>query len=211
MSTENQEVNETVEEVVETTETAPKVEKKQRVVTMKDGSQVNFGVRGNVISSVDTETSTLNFKVITGDTITFDASGIEGQPVDALTEFQKQVYLHGLLAKVKSSLAPIKVEDLVTAITKQLESLAKAEFNVRGAGSEVVTGLTILEKAYAIAKSARSTEHAHWADLDDAKTVEEVQAYFATLTPGEKNKLRANAYVKLELAKLEMEKADSDF
>jgi hypothetical protein len=204
-----------VNEVVETTETvntevaAPvKEAKPDRIVTMKDGSVVNFGVRGNVISHADAETGILNFKTIEGDEVTFDTNGIEveGSNVASLSPFIKQVFLFGILAKIRSSLAPAK-EKYVDVVNTQLRAIQSATFSTRTA-SEGVVGLTELETAYAIAVSQRKPEKAHWANVTEASVVTEVKAYFDTLTVSEKAKLRQNAYVKLELAKIQLAKAD---
>lgn len=201
------EIETPVEENV--TETASTVEaKKDRLVTMQDGSVKNFGVRANLLTSVDAESGVITFDFFTGETIAFNAYTIEGQTVETFTAFQKQVFVYGLLAKVKTALAPIKVEGLFEAVTKQLDAIAKAEFTTRG-HAETVVGLSDLEKAYALAKVVQGDAPEYFSDLNDARTIEEVQAHFATLTTGGKNKLRNHPKVALELAKLRLEQAEA--
>jgi len=207
MSNELQEINAnevgSVEEVL-----APVEAKKDRLVTMQDGSVKNFGVRANLLTNVDHETGLVTFDFFTGETISFNAFGIEGQTVETFTAFQKQVFVYGILAKIKTSLAPIKVDGLFTAVTKQLDAIAKAEFTTRG-HAEAEVGLSDLEKAYALAKVVQGDAPEYFSDLADQRTIEEVQAYFATLTTGGKNKLRNHPKVALELAKLRLEEAEA--
>jgi hypothetical protein len=199
---------ESVEENVTETAATPVEAKKDRLVTMQDGSVKNFGVRANLLTNVDHETGLVTFDFFTGETISFNAYAIEGQTVETFTAFQKQVFIYGLLAKVKTALAPIKVDGLFEAVTKQLDAIAKAEFSTRG-HAETVVGLSDLEKAYALAKVVQGDAPEYFSDLTDVRTIEEVQAYFATLTTGGKNKLRNHPKVALELAKLRLEEAEA--
>ncbi len=182
-------------EVVEVVE-APKVE---RLVTLEDGSVVNFGARANVLVHSDNEAKVITFALSNGKKITWAAPEVEG-----LTPFQVQVYLYGLAAKVKSSLAPLKdLADIEKAIAKQIASIDSGVFILKSNGREAVAKLTNLQKAYALVKSA-TTGFESWEDVDAAEVITEVIERWEALTVSQRNSIRKNAYVKLELARLDV-------
>jgi hypothetical protein len=68
--------------------------------------------------------------------------------------------MYGLTAKVKSSLAPIKVDGLEAANTKQIAAIDSGNFNLRTI-SESIVSLTNLQKSYAIVKASTDRTLSH--------------------------------------------------
>jgi len=99
-------------------------------VTLSDGTTANFGSKTQLISTLDVATATLTFKLATGAVITWAV-----QDIDNLEDFQKKVYLYGLLEKVKSTLSPAKKDQLEDSINSSIDSIKKGEFNIRAAGN----------------------------------------------------------------------------
>lgn len=185
-----------------TTETA-KPKKEVRIVTMEDGTQLNFGTRANLLSSIDLETNTLTFKLVSGKIINWILQGVEG-----LTDFQRTVFLYGILEKVKTSLAPIKLPKIEEAIAKQIVAIEKGEFNIRSlSGSGEVT-LTELQAAYAIALSKQSKAKAHWVNTTDVVTIQEVLSVWEGKSPAQRNAIRRNAAVSWELNVMKLEEGN---
>ncbi len=184
----------TVEEVIKPTKTPAVV----RNVAMQDGSVVNFGARANLLTATDGNTLTFNFS--DGKQIKWDVPFVEG-----LTEFQQTVYLYGIAAKIKSSLAPVKFDDLEAAINKQIAAINEGNFSLRVAG-EASTSLDNWAIAYAIVK-AKEADFSHWVVNGEFNSTPEVVTEVATRWAGfsisEKNGLRKHAYIKLEKAKLD--------
>ena len=198
MTDQTQDQTENTEAV--TTPAKEKKAKEVKIVTMEDGSQVNFGVRANLITSLDLDTSTISFKISTGKIINWLVEHMEN-----LTTFQKTVYMYGLLEKVKTSLAPVKVDALEVAINKQIESINKGEFNVRALTQAGEVVLTDLQKAYAIAVSYLDPSKAHWANVDNGEVIAEVLTLWESKSAIERNKIRRHPNVAVELAKIQMD------
>jgi len=175
--------------------------KESNVVTMSDGTQCNFGSRANLLATMDIESKTLTFKVATGAVVSWPVEGLE-----AFSNFQVKVYLYGLLEKIKSSMAGVKVDGLEKAINDHIADIKEGNFNIRSAGSSVsAIGLTMVMKAYALAKGQQQEEFAHFVNLEDPAVIEEVAALWAEKTPSEKRSDRANPFVQYQLAVLEQE------
>jgi len=170
------------------------VAKPVRIIDMVDGTQANFGTRSNLLSTMDVETSTATFKVVTGEVINWVMQGLEG-----LTPFQKMVYMYGAMEKVKSSLAGVKKEVLAEAVTKSTTDIDNEVFNIRsnGHGGEVV--LSTLQKAYALAISKLDETKEYWNQLDEKTVISEVLAVWETKTAKERGALRRHPHVALEL------------
>jgi hypothetical protein len=170
----------------------------QRIITMDNGKAVDFGKRANVLVDIDQE-GIITFSLANGKSVVWKVSDL-----DNLTPFQVQVFLYGLASKVKSSLAPIKELDAIEAvINKQIESINNGTFYLK-VGKEAVAKLTNLQKAYAIVKASTDVDFADWTDLTKVEVIEDVVARWEAFTTSEKNSIRKNAYVKLELAKLDI-------
>ena len=174
-----------------------------RLVTLEDGSVVDFGVRANVLVDIDQDTQVIAFALSNGKKISWVISGLEN-----LTPFQVQVYLYGLASKVKSSLARFKdLTEVEAAIHKQIESIDSGVFILRS-GKEASLSLSNLQKAYAIVKSQEEA-FASWINVDSEEVIKEVLARWETFSTANKNALRKNAYIKLEVSKLEVAEAKS--
>jgi len=172
-----------------------------RLVTLEDGSVVDFGVRANVLVDIDQETQTITFSLSNGRKISWVISGVE-----SLSPFQIQVYLYGLASKVKSSLARFKdLVEVEATIHKQIESINSGIFILRS-GKEASLSLTNLQKAYAIVKSQEEA-FASWVNVDSEEVIKEVLTRWETFDTSAKNSLRKNAYIKLEVSKLEVAEA----
>ena len=202
-------------------------EKEAKIIELETGEKVNFGTRSNLLSSFDTEANTITFKVATGEVIVWDVTTIADLAVDALNEWTKTVVLYGLLAKVRTNLAPVKLQDEVTAedgsvtvvnslaeaIRKQVAVLTSGKFSVRGSGDDSVE-LSLDQKAFATAvvKQApfatavglTAEDTAGWADLDAEATINAVSNLWDSFETSVKNAVRRNPYFKVEKALLEI-------
>lgn len=217
-------------EIVEQTES------KGRIVTLQNGEVTNFGVRNNLLTSFDTETGVITFKVITGEHIQFDVTTVEAVKFDALSELAKQVILFGYLQKIKSNLAPVKVSEevehkdeegnvvstevvntLANAIKKEVDKLSKGVFTFRSASSDEGFELSVDQKAFALAVATHPTFAAAvkvsaeqsngWSDTDAEATIEAVSALWDSYDVKVRNKIRRNGYFLLEKGKLTAEES----
>lgn len=179
--------------------------KQVRIVRMEDGTDVNFGTRANLITSADPEQNLLTFKLASGKVINYVEETIEN-----LTEKQKAIYLYGLLQKVKTTLAPVKLFTLIdgelvptmeNTINKQLELFKAGEFMFRDVEREGVVELTDLQRAYAEVMREQGSKP-HWTDLDDIATMTEILSIWETKSPVERNKVRRHPLVAIKLATL---------
>ncbi len=171
------------------------------IVEMSDGTKCNFGRRANLVSSMDVPTKTLTFKISTGVIISWAVEGLE-----AFSTLQTKIYLYGLLEKVKSSLAGVGKPDLEVAISNNIADIKAGNFNIRSAGSSVAaTGLTLVMKAFALAKSEQQEEYVHLRDLDNPSVIDEVCALWNGKSPSEKRAVRTNPFVQYHLSMLEKE------
>ena len=191
----------TEEVTTEPKEAKPK--KEVRIVTLEDGTQANFGARANLLSAIDIESDTVTFRIVTGKIINWVV-----KDMDNLTPFQKMVYMYGLLEKIKTSLAPIKLLKLEEAIGKQIVAIEKGEFNVRSLSSAGEVVLTDLQKAYALAFSEQYPEKAHWGKVDDATTISEVLSSWENKTPAQRNAVRRHPMVQYQLSIMAMAAGD---
>ena len=174
-----------------------------RKVTFGD-EVVDFGVRANVLVHTDLETKTISFLLFNGSKVDWVIEGIDG-----FTPFQVQVYLYGLAAKVKSSLAPLKdLTEIEVAIAKQIASIDSGVFILRS-GKDAVLSLSDIQQAYAAVKSS-TPEFAHWADTTNPEVIKEVLDRWETFSTSEKNSIRKNAYVKLALANIRVEQVKEE-
>jgi len=195
-------------EAATTTEAAPakvKAKKEVRIVTLEDGTQANFGARANLLSTIDLETSTLTFKLVTGKVVNWVITEI-----DNLTAFQKTVYMYGLLEKIKTSLAPVKLPKIEEAIAKQIAAIAKGEFNIRSINNAGEVVLTDLQKAYALAFSKQYPDKAGWSEVDSPATIAEVLEVWENKTPAQRNAIRRHPSVAWELNVMAIATGDAE-
>lgn len=169
-----------------------------------DGIQVNFGKRANLLTSIDEAANTVIFKLFTGKVINWTVPFVDG-----LSGFVKSVYIYGLVSKIKSSLAPVKLDDLEAAIGKAIVSLDSGILTAR---VSTVGTLSDEQKAYALVKSTVGNRHyedqfAHWNFLANPVVVQEVLAAWASFDKSKRNAIRRDPYVSLEKAQLEAAKA----
>jgi hypothetical protein len=183
----------------------PKPKKEVRIVTLDDGTQVNFGARANLLSSIDLESSTIIFKIVTGKVINWVIT-----EMDNLTPFQKTVFMYGLLEKVKTSLAPVKLAKLEEAIAKQIAAVTKGDFNIRSINTVGEVALSDLQKAYALAFSKQYPDKAKWADIDDVATIAEVLEVWENKTPVQRNAIRRHPSVAWELNVMAIATGDAE-
>jgi len=176
-----------------------------RVVPMSDGTTVDFGSRSKLQVSFDTVTETATFKVFTGEIISWVVAGMEG-----LNEFQKTVHMYGVVERVKSSLSPVKLEDLSEAINKQIAAINSGEFNIRGKGAAKASKLNQLQTAYAIAMSKLTPEVGHWNQVEEATVIAEVLASWEGKDAAQRNAVRRHPAVSLELSILKMAAGEGD-
>lgn len=208
-------------EVVET----PVEKPVQNIVVLNNGETANFGVRNQILSSFDTEEGTITFKVLTGEVLSLDVKAIEGLGYESATELGQQVIMAGLLGKIKSNLAPVKlttevevkdeegnvvstetVNSLAIAIQKEMDKLAKGIFSVR-AGSNDAVELTVDQKAFAtatvnhpiFAKVVGTEAYASkWTNLDEASVIAEVDAVWEQIGKDGRRTAKKHPYFMLE-------------
>lgn len=167
-----------------------------RIVTMEDGSQVNFGKLAKQIAVV--EENVITFKLFNGKLISWTVD------VEGLSEFQKTVFLFGLVEKIKSNTSSVKdLAELEVAIRKQMAVLESGQFYTRSAGTGVLL-LDNLQKAYALVKSQQEGFE-RYANLADPEVTREVSEYWAGLTRAQKNTIRKHPSVVVAKAKLDAE------
>jgi hypothetical protein len=187
-------------------ETKPKAAPKEAKVTRKaivDGVEVDFGVRANLLTETNVEVGTIVFKLITGHSITWNVPfANEISIADDKENLVKTAYFYGLAAKIKSSLATVEVTDLQASIEKQIAAINEGKFSTRSSASELV--LTNEQKAFAIVKSRGDETKAHWIATADPTVIAEVSTAWLAFTKSERNAIRKNAYVKAEIAQLEI-------
>lgn len=193
--------------MTEQTEAATPVEAKPaRIVEMQDGSKVDFGSRSKLLVSFSTEDNTATFKVFTGDMVTWVVEGM-----DNLTDFQKIVYMYGLVERVKSSLSPISLKNLASTIHAQIAEINKGNFNIRAnGGTKVATGLDQLQTAYALAMAELKPEVAHWNQVTEQTVIDEVLASWATKDAKQRGAIRRHPAVSLKLSMLKLEAGEGD-
>jgi len=195
----------------------------KRVVALENGEVVDFGVRANLITSFDTATNEVVFKLFSGEVIVWDASKIEGLEVDSLNELAKTIILYGLLAKIKTNLAAIKlyedgedgeqVHSLANNINGQIKTINSGRFNIRATAS-TVAGLTLDQRAFATAVSkhdkfaeavsVKPEVASKWVDLEDEDVIAEIISVWDTYTVSNKNTIRKQPYFRLEKVNLEL-------
>lgn len=200
-------------------------EKVSRIIELENGEKVNFGTRANLLTSFDTESNTITFKLATGEVIVWDVTGVPGLDVASLTELAKTVVLYGLLAKIKSNLAPVKLQEevegkvvntLADAIHSQVAVINTGKFAVRGSGDDSVE-LSLDQKAFAtaVAKepvfagavSLTAEDTAGWADLDSDATINAVSTLWDSYDVSTRNAIRKNPYFRVHKAQLEIASA----
>jgi len=172
--------------------------KDKTLVNMQDGTVTAFSNRIYIIVDADTDTDMITFKLKDGTVINWpvpDASNLNG--------FQKRAYMYGLLSKVKAALAPYPKNKYKEVIQRKIKELYKGEFKAKIFGDSMsVIKLTDIQKAYAIAKSKQDPSFIHWSNVDNAEVISEVLSDWNNKSRSEKNAVRKNPYVQLELAGL---------
>jgi len=199
-------------------------ERTSRIIELENGEKVNFGARANLLSSFDTETNEITFKVATGEVIVWNITKIAGLDTAPLTEQVKNFVLYGLLAKIKTNLAPVKLQEevdgevvnsLAEAIQAQIAILNTGRFAVRGSGDDSVE-LSLDQKAFATAAFREpifatavllaTEETTGWADLDAEATINAVSTLWDSYDTSTRNAIRKNPYFRLYKATLELSK-----
>jgi len=200
---------------VEVTETPIKAVV-SNIVTMENGENIDFGKSGKIKASYDVATSTITFKTVVGSIINYVVDGL-----DNLSDFQKEVYLYGVMEKIKSTLAPTKIEDLEAKINKQIEEVKSGVFTTRTMDSTVE--LSDFLKAFAIinatqrlftpmgyvdvampVEALKVTElQPHWVNVNNSEVIKEVSDFWTALPKGEKSAQRGNSFVKAQLSFIE--------
>ena len=120
--------------------------KEQRIVTMQDGSVVNFGVRGNVLQTIDAEAGTLEIKVITGEKITVEFNSLP-------ENIKVAAALAGVYTRVKSGLTNTDEAEIAGKIQTAIDALLAGNWSSRGTSEDEVE-LTEEMKYFAIAAAS---------------------------------------------------------
>ena len=194
----------------------------KRVVTLDNGEVVDFGVRANLITSFDTATNEVVFKIFSGEVIIWDTTVIKDLDIESFSEFAKTVVLYGLLAKIKTNLASVKLYDevdgkkvhsLANSISGQIAIINEGKFSIRATNAPVA-GLTLDQRAFAtaVSKHAKFAEAvsiepevaAEWKNLEDEEVILAVIALWDTYTVSTKNTIRKQPYFTLEKSTLQL-------
>lgn len=198
---------------VEATET-PVKEVVSNIITMENGENIDFGKSGKVKASYDVATSTVTFKTVVGSIIDYVVDGL-----DNFSDFQKEVYLYGVMEKIKSTLAPTKVEDLVAKINKQIEEVKSGVFTTRTMDSSVELDSFLQAFAMVNATGQVNTSTAtfdvfpsalkvpelrpHWINVKDPAVIKEVLEFWNSLSRTEKASERHNTFITTQKAFIE--------
>lgn len=177
-----------------------KAKAQARIVTMEDGTTANFGTRTKLLTAFDVPSATVTFRLFNGTTINWILAGIE-----ALTDFQKTIYIYGAVEKVKSSLTSMTVDKLEAAINKQTTLIDSGVFNIRSSSETGLVKLSDLQKAYALAIALLFPERSHWANISDKDVMVEVLAAWESKTPTERNAIRRDPNVSLQLSTIQLQ------
>jgi hypothetical protein len=174
-----------------------KVKPEQRIIIMEDGTEANFGLRSIILFSKDLETNSLIFKLFSGKIIIFNVDGI-----DSFTEFQKQVYLHGLQAKIKSNIVTLKsIAAIEEELEKQISNLKAGKFSK--AKKVNIPTLDNTLRAWAIVKSGKYPDKvkdilSSWIEYNNPEIVNEILTAWDSLTKKEKSAIKRNPFVQYE-------------
>jgi len=196
------------------------VEKVPFLVTMEDGSEVDFATSNpdkprKSIIDIDHATGDVVFKVFNGFIKKWSIPFLEAlTPVEgtvsAEAEFIRTVYIEGILSKVRNSLSALKTgEELSAEIEKQTSALSQGKFSVRAPSTRAVTLNDMFIRAWAYAVSLKEPgKFGHWGavstnDVPNEVALEVLTAWKA-YDPARKRELRNNDYIAVNVrAKLE--------
>lgn len=172
-------------------------EKVINMVTMADGSKLNFGKTGRLLSSTVIRENgfDITFHVVTGEQIHYSYN-----QEDAIPELIAKFAAFGVASKVKASTAGSEVADLVTVITAKVQEIEEGIFSERTGSGEITTPLTMLQQAYAVVNGV---------DVSGKEGIAQVNAVFAELSKEQKSALYKIPAIKLELAKLKLAAAQA--
>lgn len=167
--------------------------KKGQVVVMKDGREVDFGVRGKLKKEVTIEGSvvTIAIDAVSGDSFKFVAD-LTTHPL-AL-----QLFAHGASQKLTdSTVKHDDPDDIALAVENAINQLNSGVWNQRSTGEGLVRGFAELYEAIRRVKNyaVGSAEHQALKTSLMAKSEDELKAY------------RTNKLIKAVLADIQVEKA----
>jgi hypothetical protein len=156
---------------------------KTKVKTQRDGKVINF--------------------------LFVDGSKTELNADELSPEVLAEAVLYGLEAKIKASLASKPtVEEVVSEVTKQVESFKAGTFYMRSVSSAPAT-LTLELEAFARVK-ATQPDYSHWVNVTEQSVIDEVLAFWAELTRSDKNRVNRNSTVMAMVVQLKAERGITD-
>ena len=192
------------------------IESNSNIVTMEDGSSVEFGKNGKVITSYDVESGVIEYKVVSGEILRISLDDI---PV----ETNREAMLAGYAGKIKSTLAPFKptitpaeAEEgkitLAQKIQKEIDALKAGKFVTRTTDSGVELDTFLQAWAYVNATGKILTpsgafdipanailikeDVSHWANVNDPKVISEVTETWKNLSKEAKSSEKKNTFVR---------------
>lgn len=222
-----------------TENTNTQTEVSNRVATMIDGTKVNFGSRNNLITSFDTDTGVITFKVFTGEIQTLNVGSIAKLAYESMTDLAKTVVLHGYLNKIKANLAPVKLQEeveekdeqgqptgvktvvnsLAIAIGKEISKLLTGDYPIRGTGSDEDVTLTLEHKAFAETSSKIAVFRkafgisdevaAGWTDLENSDTISSILDVWTGYTRSERLNIKKNPYFNSIFSALQIQELEA--
>lgn len=177
------------------------IEVEQRIVTMENGEQVNFGQRANIIStqeiSADGTGFTLTFNVFNGTVLTYTyVSEV------VLPKLLLEMAAFGASSKAKASTAGAESLDAIVDIIKgKIAEFSEGLFVTRGGGAASNLVLTLQQEAYADMEGL---------DKNDPETIAKIKDFFAEMSKEAKSALVKDTKFKYHMRKLQFEAMEAE-
>ena len=173
-------------------------EKVVNMVAMADGSQRNFGERGKLLSTheVNSHGFVITFHLVTGEQVVYSYTGELELP-----ELLAEMAAFGVANKIKASTAGTKPEELLAVVTAKKEEIEAGNFVSRTGGGEILSALSQLQTAYAIANEI---------DYTTREGIAAINAVFAQLSKEEVSAIRKDPKVKMAVLNLQRAKLEAE-
>lgn len=170
------------------------------VVTLQDGTVIDFGARDNVRTEIQEVEGVAIFRFRTGEVIHWKMPCLDN--VEGLL---RTAAIYGLTQRVKNNLSGKDKEALVSVVNTSIEDIDNGVFSSQFNGSSGIQVLTDLQAAFAIVRSSiPEKEVPHWKDVEDPEVIKEVKSFWQDLTASQKGKISSNPSVKIQKAKLQV-------
>ena len=161
------------------------------IVTMADGSVKDFGERGKLLSTQETNETgfTLTFHVANGEQVQYVFNGDQTLLIEMAA--------FGAASKIKAATAGEPIDKITSVILSKVEEFNNGEFVSRNAGEPVAT-LSQIQQAYA---------NVNGIDTSTSVGQATVAAIFSAMSKEEKSSLYKNVDIAFELKSIQFEAA----